>query len=134
MISAITHYNHGGIRVTSDELVIHDRRYLLTELDEVYIARGSTNLYGTGCLATSAGVFGVLATLSWQAPSLTAIVVTALALACLIGTPISYRLSRPAQELWALYHGHIIQLLWSRDAHTFNRIRWAICHARESRR
>jgi hypothetical protein len=132
MTSPIIYYNRGGIRVTSDELVIHDKRYPLTELTGVGITRGYTKPYTTSCVA-GACIFGTLATVGWQVSGLTSIVAAVLTVAFLIAMPISRRITRPAFELWADYHNNTIQLLWSRDEHTFNAIRFALCRARQAR-
>lgn len=129
-----TYYNQGGISVTSQELVIQDRRYRIDELDELVVARGSYSRGTAGCI-TTACLFLVLASWSWQVPAVPValrLVTTAVAAGCLVGALVSQRVRPRAYELWASYRHHTVQLLWSRDERAFNQIRFAICRARQA--
>jgi len=132
----LTYYNAGGIQVTSDELVVHGKRYHLDDLVNIGTTRGSTSRATTSC-ATGAALFLVLASCSWQVhgtPMTASLVVTVVAVLSMLATLVSYRVNPRAYELWATYRDHQVQLLWSRDARTFNRISMAIVRARQARR
>ena len=128
-----TYYDRAGVQVTSHELVVRGRRYQLSELHQLRIARGSASPAGTICailavllvlpgscsLQTSAWTIGI---------GLSAIGVLAAGAAALI-----IRRLRPRPfELWADHRGQTVQLLWTREERTFNAIRFAILRATQA--
>ena len=132
----ITYYDRGGIRVTTQELVVQGKHYPMAELANIGITRGSTSRTTTSC-ATGACLFLVLASCSWQVhgtPMTASVVVTVVAALCLLATLVSHRVNPRAYEMWAVYRNHKVQLLWSRDARTFNQIKMAIVRALQASR
>lgn len=130
----ITYYKRNGVVVTSDELVVNNRRYQLRELDNLEFRSGYFSLPTAGCAMTAAMFIAVAGWGSSLTGSSTASVLgIVIAVFFLIATLISHRVNPPAHELSATYHNETVRLLWSRDVHECNRIRVALWHARQAR-
>lgn len=136
-----THYNHGGIQVTSHELVVHGRRYALGHLSQLRTARGSAPRAATAATAAASGL-GALAALSVLLGSYsgasTRSVLLSLALVAIfflaIAAALAVRRLRPKPyELWGEYKDNTVLLLWSQNERVFNQIVRALNRANEHR-
>ncbi|GAA4205144.1 DUF6232 family protein [Actinocatenispora rupis] len=136
-----TYYNHGGIQITSHELVVHRRRYPLDDLTQLRKARGDAPRATTAVTVAASGL-GAVATLSvllgsYGGASIGSVLISLALVAVFflaIAATLAVRRLRPKPyELWAEYRGHTVLLLWSQNERVYNQILRAVTRARESR-
>lgn len=128
-MTSLIYYDRGGITVTSTDVTIGGERYPLDQLDDLRVVRGPRSRATTGCLTVFC-LFLLLTSCSWEirnAP--TSITLVVIAIVAAIATVLSVRLRPRPQELWATYQRQTILLHASRDARTFNQVRFALCRA-----
>jgi hypothetical protein len=130
----VTLYRRDGIHVTLRWLTVDNRRYRITDLQNLRTARGDRRQLRASTLSFAAGLMVVLVVASQYlaVALLPAVAVGMVAPAAVLAIAAA---SRPhACELWADYRGLTVQLFWLDDRERYNQICRAITRAKERAR